>query len=238
MEREAGILMQVSSLPGRHGIGDFGSNAFAFVDMMTEAGLKIWQILPLGYVNSPYQPYSSFAGDELYISLDRLQEEGLLGKTPAYDKFSTSVDYQGVREFKNVWLKKAYRNFVPNQEYEEFTAQSWVRAYAIFLTFKKHNDLVCWTEWPQKQKDYWKIPATCPTAIEGSWIEAPGYDFFDTLFVQYPDINIIVEDQGDLRPEVQELRDHYDFKGMKVLQFAFDPLETNNDFPDRTSFVC
>ena len=61
--------------------------------------------------------------------------------------------------------------------------------------------------------------------------------FFDTLFEQYPDIHIIVEDLGDLRPKVHKLRDHYNFMGMKVLQFTFDPLETNNDFPDRENMI-
>ncbi len=375
MGKEAGILMPVSALPGRHGIGDFGSSSYEFVDQIAQAGLKIWQILPLGplgYGNSPYQPYSSFAGDELYISLDRLWQEGLLGKTPSFEKFSTSVDYQAVREFKSDWLKKAYRKFRPNEEYEAFVKQEWVRSYAIYLTFKKANELRSWLEWPKKQKEYWKkpfdleeagfeesvqyemfvqyefyhqwmtlkayanqkgvqimgdipfyvgidsldvwanqdcflldkagnpkwiagvppdyfsetgqrwgnpiynwkhlketgfefwisrlaytaklfdiiridhfrafdtywrIPSSCPTAIEGKWMLAPGYEFFDTLFERYPDIHIIVEDLGDLRPKVHKLRDHYNFMGMKVLQFTFDPLETNNDFPDRENMI-
>ena len=84
---------------------------------------------------------------------------------------------------------------------------------------------------------YWKIPASCKTAIEGEWIEGPSYDFFDCLLKASPDIRIIVEDLGDLREEVYDLRDHYGFKGMKILQFAFDPNETNNRFPDRKNMV-
>ena len=84
---------------------------------------------------------------------------------------------------------------------------------------------------------YWKIPASCKTAIEGAWIEGPSYDFFDCLLKASPDMQIIVEDLGDLREEVYSLRDHYGFKGMKILQFSFDPNETNNRFPDRKNMV-
>lgn len=77
----------VASLPGRHGIGDFGKESYNFVDLLKEAKAAIWQMLPLnplGYGNSPYQPYSSCAGDELYINLDKLCEEGLLKRVPDF----------------------------------------------------------------------------------------------------------------------------------------------------------
>ena len=73
--KKAGILMPVASLPGRFGSGDFGPEAYRFAEDLARAGFSIWQILPLnpvGYGNSPYQPYSSFAMDELYLSLDFL----------------------------------------------------------------------------------------------------------------------------------------------------------------------
>ena len=66
---------------------------------------------------------------------------------------------------------------------------------------------------------YWKIPASCPTAVEGQWIEAPGYQVIDTLKEKIPDVNLVAEDLGDLRPEVLALRDHYHLKGMKILVF-------------------
>ena len=79
----AGILMPIASLPGRHGCGCFGKETYSFVDYAAQAGFTIWQILPLnplGYGNSPYQPYSSYAMDDLYISLDLLAEKGLIRK--------------------------------------------------------------------------------------------------------------------------------------------------------------
>ena len=83
--RKAGVLMPVSALPSRIGARELGETAFHFIELLKENHVKIWQILPLnpvGYGNSPYQPYSSCAGDELYISLDALAEEGLLKEHP------------------------------------------------------------------------------------------------------------------------------------------------------------
>ena len=100
--RKVGMLMPVASLPGRHGIGDFGKESYNFVDLLKEAKAAIWQMLPLnplGYGNSPYQPYSSCAGDELYINLDKLCEEGLLKRVPDFHSNATHIDYQAVREF-------------------------------------------------------------------------------------------------------------------------------------------
>src|SRR6201982_4304716 len=79
--RCSGILLHVSSLPGRHGIGDFGNSAHEFVDFLAASGQKIWQVLPLsptGYGDSPYQCFSAFAGNPLFIDLEALREEGLL----------------------------------------------------------------------------------------------------------------------------------------------------------------
>ena len=78
-KKRAGVLMPVASLPSPYGVGDFGKYSFEFVDFLAECGVKVWQILPLnplGYGNSPYQPYSSMAGDELYIDLDDLHHQG------------------------------------------------------------------------------------------------------------------------------------------------------------------
>ena len=77
LSRKSGILLPIASLPGRHGIGSFNQEAYHFVDLLQEGGFKLWQILPLnplGYGHSPYQPFSSFAFDDLYIDLDELTE--------------------------------------------------------------------------------------------------------------------------------------------------------------------
>ena len=70
---------------------------------------------------------------------------------------------------------------------------------------------------------FWKIPAACPTAMDGQWIEAPGYAVLDTLYEKLPGLQLVAEDLGDLRPQVLELRDHYQLPGMKVLSFTLEP---------------
>lgn len=111
--RQVGMLMPVASLPGRHGIGDFGKESYHFVDLLKEAKAAIWQMLPLnplGYGNSPYQPYSSCAGDEIYISLDKLCEEGLLKRVPDFHANASHIDYQAVRALRESILEKLLRN--------------------------------------------------------------------------------------------------------------------------------
>lgn len=386
--KTAGILMPVSSFPSEHGIGDFGKSSYEFIDRCKKSGVKIWQILPLnplGYGNSPYQPYSSFAGDELYISLDLLKEEGLLTEIEPIDqKESNHIDYAAVREYKGAYLAKAFEQFHANQEYEKFIQQEWVYLYAVYITFKKANDLKCWNEWKiehqewilntknkaqknQKEESqnfllkpyerdiayemflqfifykqwiqlkkyanaagiqvmgdmpfyvgidsldvwanqecflldekgfptfiagvppdyfsetgqrwgnpiydweylkkteydfwmkrlsyagelfdivridhfrafdtYWKIPSSCPTAVEGKWVEAPGHEVFEKIQKELKNVEIVVEDLGDLRPQVLKLRDDFHLKGMKVVQFTFDPKENNNNFKDRENMI-
>ena len=110
--RETGILMPVSSLPSRTGVGELGKETYTFLDILKEAGVKIWQVLPmnpLGYGNSPYQPYSSCAGDELYISLELLYEEGLLKELPpSHLENAKKVEYEKVRAWKEGYLREAF----------------------------------------------------------------------------------------------------------------------------------
>ncbi len=364
--KKAGILMPVTALPSEYGCGDFGSQAYHFIDLIHDAGLTLWQILPLnplGYGNSPYQPYSSYAMDDIYISLERLYEKGLIAKLPKPLKKSKEVDYEAVRAYRLPYLKEAFSNFKPDLNYANFSYQDWMRSYAIFMTLKKKNGMKEWTLWDEEEKNqpldgkldlkpleedilfeiflqyelflqwkdlkqyandhdieimgdmpfyvgldsadvwanrsnflldedghptfiagvppdyfsatgqrwgnpiydwkqmeedgfsfwidrlsyvgkmmdivrvdhfrafdtYWKIPSSCPTAMEGEWIEAPGYALFDTLFEKNPDLNIVAEDLGDLRQEVLDLRDHYHFPGMRVMQFQFFPGNIPDD---------
>ena len=363
--KKAGILMPVSSLPSRTGVGELGKDTYRFIELLRENGVKIWQILPLnpvGYGNSPYQPYSSCAGDELYISLDALCDERLLEELPpSFHEQEKTVDYDAVRAFKEPYLRKAFQNFsqkewLQEEEYQEFASQDWVYEYGVFRALKVANGGVCWNEWKQEDKEwpekrtellseieleaqyqmflqylfyrqwmqvksaanesgieimgdvpfyvgvdsvdvwagkenflldtdgrpvfiagvppdyfsatgqrwgnpiydwdymkehgyqfwvdrigyssrlfdiiridhfrafdtFWKIPASCPTAVEGDWIEAPGYEVINTLKARIEGLNLVAEDLGDLRPEVLELKDHYKLKGMKVLVFSIE----------------
>lgn len=358
--KQTGILLPVTALPGEMGVGEFGTKAYEWLDILEENHITIWQILPLnptGYGNSPYQPYSSFAGDEIYISLGELQKEGLLKESPlAFGKGEEKVLYDEVRAYKETYLREAFAQFEETGEYQEFVAQDWVEQYSVFRAFRKANDGACWTEWQQEQKNwpenqnidlseyaeeiayqkflqyqffkqwmavknyasdknikimgdvpfyvgldsadvwagkknfllgadgkptfiagvppdyfsatgqrwgnpiydweqlekdkfafwvnrigysqklfdiiridhfrafdtYWKIPSSCPTAVEGEWLEAPGYNVIDTLLEEIPGLSLVAEDLGDLRPEVHVLKEHYHLKGMKVVEFAID----------------
>ena len=380
-KRVSGVLLSVTSLPSRHGIGDFGKEAYNFVDRLSKTGFSLWQILPLnpiGYGHSPYQPYSSFALDEQFISLDSLTEAGLLSKTPSFLKNETKVHYEDVREFKLKYLYKAYEKDMklhPNGLKSFILKNPWVKSWGVFSMF--HRRYKCsWNEWPDEAKNffkdnsklskedkkqadfeiwlqkiafgqwdklhkyankkgisiigdipfyvgydscdvwtnldcflinevtlepdfiagvppdyfsatgqrwgnpiydwdylektdfaflqsrilinsstydilrldhfrafdtYWKIPSSCPTAVEGAWIEAPGYKFFDSLFAKKDGLQekIIAEDLGDLRPEVLTLRDHYNFPGMNVIEFTFNDFELQHKGNwDETNAVC
>ena len=117
--RKSGVLMAVSSLPSQHGIGDLGPEAFSFVDYLRDAKVHIWQILPfnrLGYGNSPYQTLSSIAGDEIFISLGFLAEEGYLdpGELSPFNQEAIAVDYEAVRRFKAAYFQKAFAHFQKN----------------------------------------------------------------------------------------------------------------------------
>ena len=139
-ERSSGILMHPTSLPGDHGIGDLGNSAYRFVDFLAETKQKLWQVLPLGptgYGDSPYQCFSTFAGNPLLISLDKLCEEGLLSKqdiTPQFPFDENKVDYGNVITFKNNLYKKAFDVFVENKEFKSFCTRHavWLDDYALF----------------------------------------------------------------------------------------------------------
>ena len=116
-KRAAGILMPISSLPSDYGIGCFSKSAYEFVDWLKEAGQTYWQILPLGptsYGDSPYQSFSTFAGNPYFIDLDTLVEEGVLDKKDCekvnWGKKPDEVDYEKIYKGRYPLLRKAYGN--------------------------------------------------------------------------------------------------------------------------------
>ena len=362
--RTAGVLMGVASLPSADGIGSLGKQAYQFVDMLADMGMGIWQILPLnplGYGNSPYQPFSSYAGDELYVDLGVLEKEGYLpsGRVPyIHTGAADRIDYSAAKAYKSTWLHEAYRVFREKNwddpGFREFQQMQWVYPYAVFIALKQQNGLRCWNTWPREQQDwildgkydishleeeigyqmfvqfmffkqwmalkayandkgiqimgdvpfyvgldsldvwnsresflldenwqpsfvagvppdyfsatgqrwgnpvynwehlqknsfsfwidrleyssklydiiridhfrafdtYWKIVASCETAVDGAWIQAPGYAFFEELYRRLPDIRIVAEDLGDHMEGALRLRDHVGLMGMAVAEFS------------------
>ena len=352
--RRTGVLMPVSSLPGTLGIGDFGKDAYLWIDSLRDSNASLWQILPLnpvGYGNSPYQTYSAFAGDEIYISIEDLYASLNLDYT--YDLVvSKAVNYAAVREHKSSALRHAFQYFKKDDSYESFLKQAtWLEDYVLFLTRKKLNDMKSWTEWDvldvpeealeyerfvqyvffvqwmelktyanennilvvgdipiylghdsaevfnnrdqfylekdgtpslvagvppdyfstegqlwgnplyrwdEMKKDnyafwvdrlswnqlmfdvirvdhfrafdtYWAIEGGATSAKDGEWIIGPRNDFFDAMYAQIDDLKLVVEDLGDLRPEVLELRDDYNLMGMKIVEFALNKHDLDKD---------
>lgn len=158
-ERAAGILLPVASLNGDFGIGDFSDCAYNFINIISNIGFKIWQILPLnpvGYGNSPYQPYSSYAGDEIYIDLKQLKRSGLIKSELKMISPSNKIDYHAARELKEKYLKEAFCNFKKDEFYERFSEQKNIFNYALYMTFKKSNSMLPWQKWDKEMKWYFQ----------------------------------------------------------------------------------
>ena len=148
MRNNLGILLPVSSLPSKHGIGDFGKDSYFFIDWLSKHHYRYWQILPLnplGPGESPYMSTCSSAIDYRYISLDFLVEEGLLKEVPTYRKSAEEVNFNGVKEFKKKYLYTAYLKYSkgPMNGLKKFkTKNPWVSKYATFETFKELNNFL------------------------------------------------------------------------------------------------
>jgi len=380
--RSSGILLHPTSLPGRYGIGDLGSEAYRFVDFLRETGQGIWQVLPLGptgYGDSPYQCFSAFAGNPLLINPDVLVEQGHLspGDVEHVPDFpALQVDYGPVIQYKAGLLQTAFDNFRRKedaQEQREFTTfclskQAWLDDYALFMALKDQHQGAMWTTWEKdiasRQPEaiahwtqalaekverhkylqyqfyrqwaalrqyarnrnirivgdipifvahdsadlwahpelfhldengnptvvagvppdyfsetgqrwgnphyrwermaeagygwwierfraifelvdlarvdhfrgfegYWEVPAAEETAVNGHWVKGPGADLFLAVENALGKLPIIAEDLGVITPEVEQLRDRFEFPGMRILQFAFagdadDPFLPHN----------
>ncbi|MGN0977695.1 MAG: 4-alpha-glucanotransferase [Faecousia sp.] len=156
--RESGILMHITSLPGPYGIGTMGKEAYAFVDFLEKAGQSCWQILPLtptGYGNSPYQSFSSCAGNHYLIDLDTLVREGLLMPEEIHSVNWGSdperVDFGAQYAHRTRILKLAFRRFRPDEAYKAFVAEneSWLADYSLFMALKEVFGGAPWGNWPE-----------------------------------------------------------------------------------------
>ena len=370
LSRASGILMHISSLPSKYGIGDVGQCAYEWVDFLDNAGVKYWQILPLnptGYGNSPYQGLSAFAGNPLFIDLEGLVElkfltEEYLNSAPNFP--IRKVNFDKVISWKSAILRKAFKVFSEDNkhdlraEFKKFKEAnaSWLMDFSLFMALHEEYQLVSWNEWPdslmmrekeslqkfkkaniekiefhqflqfifsrqwgnlkkyansrgiqlvgdipifmgydcadvwayphlfqldkmreplavagvppdffsetgqlwgnplydwdahKKEKyawwtkrvketlktvdlirldhfrgfaGYYHIPAGSKTAETGEWVPGPGKNLFDTMRKDLGDLPFIAEDLGVITEDVIELRERYDFPGMRLLQFAF-----------------
>jgi len=158
-KKECGILLPLSSLPSKYGIGSLGDEAYRFIDLLENCKQQYWQMLPLcpvGKGNSPYSSSSCFAGEILYIDLDELSESGLLKKCDIKkQQFSDKIDYRKVREYKLPLLKKAAKNFdIKNKEYQNFEAENkyWLEDFAVFMAIKENLGGESFLNWERSLK--------------------------------------------------------------------------------------
>jgi 4-alpha-glucanotransferase len=156
LPRASGILLHATSLPGRFGIGDLGPAAQAFLDFLAETGQRWWQLLPLnptGYGNSPYQSYSSYAGNPLLISPERLVDDGWL-RADDWNDYpvmpETHVDFDAVVAAKERLFRRAFERFRPHHfDFETFQADNahWLNDYALYMALKEVHHGIPWFEW-------------------------------------------------------------------------------------------
>lgn len=378
--RNSGILLHITSLAGKYGIGTLGSEAYQFIDFLQNSKIKIWQILPLGptgFGNSPYQSYSAFAGNPLLIDLEQLKEINLITYEDIIEhrthfKESSFVDFQTVETFKIPLLRKAYSNFrQTSSQYSDFLGfceyhAQWLNDYSLFMSLKAYHGGLSMIDWPlpmrKKESEaifaiydklidevcfhkftqyiffrqwmnlkkyannrgvqimgdipiyvsydsadvwsnpeffevdkelrplkvagvppdyfsqtgqlwgnpvykwaametddfawwrkrikgtfaifdrvridhfrgfskFWSIPFGEDTAINGTWVNAPGVELFKSIESHFGKLAIAAEDLGLITPDVEALRDNNGFPGMKILQFAFDSSENNVYLP-------
>lgn len=170
MKRSAGILLSVTSLPSNYGIGCFSESAYQFVDWLKAAGQSYWQILPLGptsYGDSPYQSFSTFAGNPYLISLEEFIKDGLLTKeeceTADLGADQEKTDYEKLYQNRYPLLRKAYErsSVQDDEEFQQFCMEnSWLADYALFMAVKDRFHGVAWNEWDED------IRMKTPEAVE------------------------------------------------------------------------
>lgn len=156
MKDNLGVLFPVASLPGHHGVGDFGRSSLRFIRYLSNNGFKYWQVLPLNPIgpgNSPYMSTCSFALEERYIALDELKKDGLLKEVPLHNPKTDKIDYQDVLNFKEEYLSKAFKEFIkkPFRGYNKFKKDNpWLLSYALFTALRKQYNYQCWNTWKKK----------------------------------------------------------------------------------------
>jgi 4-alpha-glucanotransferase len=166
-QRYAGVLLHPTSLPGSYGIGDLGDELIAFLDWSASAGARIWQVLPLnppGYGNSPYGCLSSFGGNPMLISPQRLLQEGMIpaSAVAGLPRFADDfVEFERAGEWKWALLREAWRNVGRTAELERFVEeeQSWLEDFSLFMALKDQAGGAPWWLWEEK------VAARDPRAI-------------------------------------------------------------------------
>ena len=160
MDRSSGILLPVSALPGPYGIGTLGQAAYDFTDFLAKAGQQWWQMLPVGptsYGDSPYQSFSTYAGNPYFVDLALLIDDGLLtpeeAAAPFWGADARSVDYAAVYEARfdvlAIACRRGWDRYAPEIAAFQAANASWLPDYALFMALKREHGMRCWLEWPE-----------------------------------------------------------------------------------------
>lgn len=162
-KHKAGVLMPISSLPSKYGIGSFGKAALEFIDFLDATGQKCWQVLPLNptsYGDSPYQSPATVAGNPYFIDLDVLASKKLLTKAELSEQKNSTkkIDYGWLFHTRYDVLRIAFSRFVPDAAYKKFVKknESWLEKYALFMALKVKYNYCPWTRWDEEHRDYKK----------------------------------------------------------------------------------
>lgn len=165
MEKSAGIFLPLFSAPGNQGIGDLGQKSLMVIDEIAKAGYSTWAMLPLTVTqkdNDPASAASAFAGDPIYINIDRLAEMGLLTQSSITNcnKFKNYIDYDHVRSFKEDYFRKAFKSF--RKQYSKFKADfeafkkeaKWLNQWTAYQLFRNKHEGKGWSEWPPEYQEW------------------------------------------------------------------------------------
>lgn len=219
MDRCAGILLPIFSLPSKYGMGCFSKEAYDFVDFLVDAKQKFWQILPLTpttYGDSPYKSVSSYAGNPYYICLEDFIEDGLISKSELentdFGSDESYIDYVKMYETRIPLLKKIFRNSInennissieEKEEYKKFIYEEgyWVESYALFMCIKEKENLKDLWDWDKKYIQREK------NVIEDLYNNEE--DFFNIRFYRFV--------QFEFNYQWQKLKNYANSKGIKFI---------------------
>ena len=203
------MLMPVSALPGAYGIGCFSKEAYEFVDILKEAGQKLWQILPLGqtgYGDSPYQSFSTFAGNPYFIDLETLIEDELLTKEECdqadFGENEEEIDYEKIYNARFKVLKLAYKRAKKNglmesKAYRTYLEEekAWLADYALYMAVKDSFDGKSWDQWEEDIR--LRKPEAIAAYQEQLSAEIDFYEFLQYLFAgQWAGLKTYANEQG------------------------------------------
>ncbi len=207
LPRSSGILMPIFSLPSKYGIGTLGRAAYDFIDFLAGAGQRWWQLLPVGpisYGDSPYQSFSTFAGNPYYVDLDLLIKDGLLKTSEVsgvdWGADPGRVDYGKLYENRFAVLKKAADRGMPRDEaaFRTFCEEkrAWLDDYALFMACKRRFGMLPWSEWPEEDIRLHR-PEACARWREELREDVDFFRYIQFLFFrQWADLKAYAEKKG------------------------------------------